>query len=410
MKKILIVGGGASGLMAAINAANSNTKVTIFEKNDRVGKKLLATGNGKCNLSNLNFSFDFYHSDNKELLPLYFNQFGVNETVSVFKELGLMIKEKNGYLYPFSEQASVVLDLLRYRADLLGIEIKTDISISKITKSDNIFKVIVDDNIYEFDSIILACGSKAGLSKKDIDNTLVDGYTLAKQLGHTVTKLFPSLVQVRCKEDFFKSIAGVRSECSITLYDEKNAIARENGELQLTDYGISGICVFQMSGLIAREKAKGKSLHVVIDFMPEYDEEEFELFLNARLMSYSGQSIEKFFLGLINKKLCMLFIKNALLKPDDIVCDKNLPKILEACLLLKQFVLEIDDVNPMFNAQVCCGGIRLSEVNEHLESKICKNLYFCGEILDVDGKCGGYNLQWAWTSGVIAGIYASKGV
>lgn len=409
MKNILIIGGGASGLMAAINAANEKTKVTVFEKNDRIGKKILATGNGKCNLGNVNFSMDYYHSDNKELLPVYFNKVGMQETISIFKELGLMIKEKNGYLYPLSEQASVVLDILRYRCEFLGVDIKTDIIISDIAKTDDKFIVTANNSIYRFDAVILACGSMAGLSKKEKDLTKLSGYDMAKKLGHSITKLYPSLVQLRCKDNFFKSISGVRSECTITLYNEEKAIEREHGELQITDYGISGICVFQMSGLVARELDKGNKIHAVIDFMPEYDEEEFELWLNARLITYSSQSIERFFLGLINKKLCALFIKLAGLKPDDKVCDKNLPKILEACILLKQFVVEIDSVNPFENAQVCSGGVKLTEVNECLESRICKNLYLCGEILDVDGKCGGYNLQWAWTSGIIAGLCAQRG-
>lgn len=403
---IIVIGGGASGMIAAIAAAKNGANVIILEKNDRVGKKILSTGNGKCNLTNLDFSLDKYFSTDAYKLPEYFGKFNEKSTISFFGECGLMLKNKSGYIYPGCEQASVVLDVLRHMLDVFNIKEITNAGVMSIVKKDNKFHVKADKE-YIADRVILACGSMAGVSGKDKNAPGESGYGLAKQLGHSIVPVLPSLVQVECEEEFFSAIAGVRAEGTVTVYDELNAIARDNGEIQLTNYGISGIPVFQLSGLISRSLREKKKLYAVLDFMPELDEEAFTEFIKGRISSFRGETVESYFLGTINKKITTLIIKLGGLKPTDIVSEEIDEKLYTASIMMKQFVVTIKATKGIENAQVCTGGVRLSEVDDRLASLKCDGLYLCGEMLDVDGKCGGYNLQWAWTSGFIAGSYSS---
>lgn len=403
---ICVVGGGASGMIAAIAAAKNGANVYILEKNDRVGKKILSTGNGKCNLTNLDFSIDKYNSTNNKKLAKFFDLFNEKSTISFFGECGLMLKNKSGYIYPSCEQASVVLDVLRHMLDVFAIKVITDAGVTNIRKEGSSF-VIKADKEYIADRVIIACGSLASLGKKELSTSGITGFELAKRFGHNIVDVLPALVQVECYEDFFSQIAGVRADACITLYDENNAIARESGELQLTNYGISGIPVFQLSGLISRELNDKKKLYAVIDFMQELDEEAFSEFIRARISSFKGESIESYFLGMLNKKICSLIMKLNGLKPTDTVREEIYDELFKVSVMMKQFVVSIKSPKGIENAQVCTGGVSLDEVDDTLMSNMVEGLYLCGEMLDVDGKCGGYNLQWAWTSGFIAGSYAS---
>lgn len=403
---VFVIGGGASGMISAIAAARNGAKVTILEKNDRIGKKILSTGNGKCNLTNLDFSMDKFFSSDADKLEMYFDLFNEKSTISFFGECGLMLKNKGGYIYPGCEQASAVLDVLRHMLDVFGVKVITDSGVVSIEHKKDIFCIKTNRDYYA-DRVILACGTMAGITGKDKNAIGESGYNLAKAFGHTIVPVLPSLVQVECEEDFFNSIAGVRAEGSVTLYDEINAVARDCGEIQLTNYGISGIPVFQLSGLISRELKNKKKLYAVIDFMQELDEEAFTEFIKARMNSFRGETVENYFLGTINKKLTMLIMKLNGLKPTEIVSEDVFEKLYKASVMMKQFVVTIKSTKGIENAQVCTGGVRLSEVDKHLMSNFMPGLFLCGEMLDVDGKCGGYNLQWAWTSGFIAGSFAA---
>lgn len=404
--EVCVIGGGASGMMAAIAAAKNGANVYILEKNDRVGKKLLSTGNGKCNLTNLDFSIDKYNSTDNKQLAKYFELFNPKSTIAFFGECGLLLKNKSGYIYPSCEQASVVLDVLRHMMDVFGVKIYTESGVEKIIKQNNKF-TIYGHNRYEADRVILACGSMAGVGNKDKNMPGLLGYDLAKSFGHSLISVLPSLVQLECEEDFFSSIAGVRTECEITIYNENGALCREEGELQITNYGISGIPVFQLSGLVARHLKKKEKLYAVIDFMPELDEEAFSEFIKARINSFKGETVENYFLGMLNKKVCSLIMRLNGLKPNSVVEENLFETIFIASIMMKQFVVSIKNTKNIQDAQVCCGGIPLNEVDNHLMSKIESGVFICGEMLDVDGKCGGYNLQWAWTSGYIAGSFSS---
>ena len=395
-------------MMAAIMAARNNAEVTVFEKNDRVGKKILSTGNGKCNLTNMSMDMSMYNSCDKDEIAGYFSLFDEKSTIRIFNEFGLLLKDKNGYVYPNSEQASVVLDVLRHMMDILNVKVVTNNGVTGIVCKEDGYEVTAIEGKYRFDAVIVATGSRAGLSNKDKSFVGMEGYEIAKKMGHSVVDVLPALVMVECEETFFKAVAGVRSECTVTLFNENRAIGREFGEVQFTDYGISGIVVFQLSGEISRRLNKKEKLYCVIDLLPQFDEDTFEEYFSNRVRQYMGLTVDEFFLGILNKKLCALVIKQAGLKPENVIDENNMSAVYGACLLMKQLTVTVRSTKGYENAQVCCGGVALHELNDRLESKLHKNLYFCGEVVDVDGKCGGYNLQWAWTSGAIVGDSCSR--
>lgn len=404
-KRIAVIGGGPAGITAAITATQNGAEVTIFERNERIGKKILATGNGKCNLSNRKMDLSCFHTSDEEKLADCLKRFGVEETTDFFENLGLMIKEKNGGLYPASEQAAVVLDVLRIAVSSNKIKVRTETKVTKIcsieTRRGNGFEVYIGKEKEFFDKVILACGSKAAPKTGSDGN----GYDLAKNLGHRIIPVVPSLVQLKCSDSFCKALSGIRAEACVHIFENEKELCRESGEVQLTDYGISGIPVFQLSALVNKRLLDRKpgELTAVIDFLPEMDINSFQTFRNNRMQHVSDISVEDFFTGMLNKKLMMLFIKLAGLNPTakvNSVSPKQLAAAFEYC---KGLTFHINGNNGFENAQVCAGGVDLKELNNNLESKKVPGLFFAGEILDVDGRCGGYNLQWAWTSGFIAG-------
>lgn len=406
-KRVGIIGAGASGMAAAIAAARAGAVVTVLESGDRPGKKILATGNGKCNLGNLDLECENYYSGDTDFLKERLREFGVQETIDFFDSIGLSVRAVNGYLYPFSEQASSVLDALRFEIKSLGVHIICGQKIQRIVKrkSTEDFLVTSEDKAYTFDAVILACGGMAA-PKTGSDGS---GYQLARQLGHTVSKVVPSLVQLKCREDWFKSVAGVRAKACISVVDKGKIVASEYGELQFNDYGISGIPVFQLSRIVNYWLTNRKEVEVQIDFFPEFEGDNFSRDMyDRRAKLLSSRTVEEYFTGLLNKKIMLLLIRMAGIKTSDnaITVDKSeLKKVYEMCRALKVHVVGNKGFD---NAQVCAGGVPLNEIKRNMESKQMQGLYFAGEILDVDGKCGGYNLHWAWCSGIIAGRSAAK--
>lgn len=405
---ILIVGGGASGMFAAISAASNGANVTIYEHNSILGKKILQTGNGKCNLTNKDFRIDYYNSNNLDLINNYFTQFDEDDAITTFKSFGLILKEKNGYIYPLCEQASVVRDILELQVKEYNVTIKTDILVESIRQnSDGGYTVISNIGEHSFDKVILACGSYAGLRKTERIPSNIDGYSLAYHLGHSIVPVKPALTQLICKEDFFKQISGVRSECMISLICNGSCVGTEYGELQITEYGISGIPVFQLSRIVGANS--DKNFQALIDFMPSVNEEDFITLMQDRILIYQGATAKEFFLGILNNKISDLLINLAGLSQDSIIDDSNEDAIILATSLIKCFTVNIKGTKSFENAQACSGGIPLSEVDDSCQSIKRSGLYIIGEMLDVDGKCGGYNLQWAWTTGYIAGRAAAIG-
>ena len=404
-KQIGIIGGGAAGMMAAITAAWEGAEVTVLERNDRVGKKILQTGNGKCNLGNRMLTPDCYHGGDRAWIGQALERFSTEDTIDFFRKIGLLVKEKNGYLYPVSEQAAGVLDVLRYELQSQKVEILYNCKIQNAKRLED-GKIHISDGEKEwlFDAVVLACGGKAAPATGSDGS----GWKIAKKLGHTCVPPVPALVQLRCQEtDLLKSMAGVRVDSRIRILCDGAETETERGELQLTEYGISGIPVFQLSRNVNYMLREQKRIVAEIDFLPDMTQEAYQDMQTARRKLMGERTAEEFFTGIIHKKLMSVLLKQAGIRLN--VLAKEIPeeKMRYFYELCRCFRVHITASNPYENAQVSAGGIAISEVTRDMESRICPGVYFAGEILDVDGRCGGYNLQWAWSSGYIAGYHAA---
>lgn len=403
--KIGIIGAGASGMMAAVAAAEQGAEVILIEKNERIGKKILATGNGKCNLSNLDFSVEKYYCDNQKKMLDIFKQFSVEDALAFFQSKGLMLRDKDGYVYPYSEQASTVLDFFRNLLlnSKITIETGQKIETAYFHKDKGLFVVKSENKHWMFDRLIIACGGPAALKDKEGQT----GFVIAKNFGHTIKKCMPALVQLKSDDKFLKAMAGVRFKAAISVLIDKKVAAKEQGEVQFTDYGISGIPVFQISRLAAYALDENRDVTVVVNFFPDYSKEEFSKMIRERYQANQNATLEEFLTGTVNKKIHQALMKNCGYKPEERILRIGLSKIENYMQLYAGLKIHITATNGMTNAQVSAGGVILNEVCENMESSKQAGLFFAGEVLDVDGKCGGYNLQWAWTSGYVAGKAAA---
>ena len=401
MKKIAVIGGGASGLMAAIAAAGEGASVTIFEKNDRVGKKILQTGNGKCNYTNTNMIPEcFYSSTDNGLISKILSSFDEKKVVDFFEKLGIVPRIRNGGIYPYPETATAVLDVLRMEIDRLGIRVKELYHLTDLKKIND--KFIIKNE--KFDNVILSTGGKSA-PKTGSDG---EGYKIAKKFGHKIIKPLPALTQLKSEAGYFKSLSGVRAEATLSLYIEDEFIRSSHGELQLVDSGLSGICTFELSSLASRALNEGKRVSLRINFFKDYSKTQFFEFLKKRIEMYPERTAEQILTGIFNKKLALTLLKLSSVKSSTVVnkiAEDNLSLIADN---VSAFRVEINDVGDFNKSQVTSGGISLLELTDKLESCKCRGLYFAGEILDVDGICGGYNLQWAWSSGYCAGRAAAN--
>ncbi len=397
---VLVVGGGASGMIAAIIAARRGKSVLLIEKKEKLGKKILATGNGKCNFSNTYYDETVYRTDTQAIIAPILKQFSVEDTIAFFRELGIEPKEKNGYLYPASMQAAAMVEVLIIEIKRLQVKIQLEEGVVSILKKGSNYVVRTDKSSYQAKAVILATGGKAS-SKLGSDGS---GYELAKSLGHTIVPVTEALVALRSPLKLFKQIAGIRCNARVTVViNGKNAVS-EVGELQLTDYGISGIPVFQVSRYVTRALYQGKSVDVMLDLLPDMTKEDTLQLLLNRLQSRPEKTAKEFLIGLFPYKLAFLLIKEAGIKEDEMVGQINTHRLNALIELIKSFRVPIKSANGFEQAQVCAGGVSAGEVSSStLESHLAKGLYLTGELLDVEGTCGGYNLQWAWSTGYVAG-------
>lgn len=397
---VIVIGGGASGMTAAIAAARAGADVCILEHGPRVGKKLLSTGNGRCNLTNSDQNLKYYRGSHPEFILEALRQFSLQDTLKFFGELGVYTKNRNGCLYPQCDQASAVLDALRMEIMRLGVETECEIRVKKIMPGDGGFLIETGKGARTCGKVILAAGSKAA-PKTGSDGS---GYELAKALGHRVITPVPALVPLKAEGDFFKSIAGVRVDARVTIKVDGRAVCVDTGELQLTAYGISGIPVFQVSRYASTALLAGRKAEAVVDFLPGFDRESWNAFLNRRIRDNGHKTMEQFFVGLFHKKLIPVLLKKAGVartRLADSLSEREWALLSET---IHGFTVRITGTGSFDSAQVCSGGVDTGEVDGHtMESKKIPGLYFAGEILDVDGACGGYNLQWAWSSGFTAG-------
>lgn len=389
---IAVIGGGASGLVAAIVAARDGASVIIAERNNRVAKKILSTGNGRCNITNRLLNPSRYFGD-RAFASSVLSQVDLYNILDFFESIGIIcIEEDNGKMFPRSLQAATVCDLLREEIGRLGITVVTNFFVKSI-KKDNVFLLSNGTEQIEASKVILCCGGKAA----PMLGTDGSSYSLAENFGHTKTKLYPSLVQLKT-EDTMKALKGVKINCMVTLFVDSKKIEQDFGEVLFTEYGISGPPIFNISSKASCAVDSGKTIEVSLDLTDDIFFPDLCSLIEKRLNKFAYFDDENKLNGLLHKKIGYEIVKRAKTSK-------------EMASLIKNFKMKITGTTGFENAQVTSGGIVTNEINnETMESKKIKGLYITGEMLNVDGSCGGFNLQFAWSSGMIAGKYAAKGV
>lgn len=453
---VAVIGGGAAGMMAAIEAARAGAIVTLIEKNPQLGKKLATTGNGRCNYTNLDMSdriggkFRGFHP---EFAAPSLDALPPEAVLDWFRAIGVEPRFRGSYVYPNSDQASAVVDALREELHRLSVKVHYNAevkNIQRIEKDAGYFMIQCTDAVVKADRVILAAGSKA--APKTGSNG--DGYFIARKLGHTIVPYVPALCGIRCAGDAFRALAGIRTEAALELSVDGRCVDREAGELQLVDYGISGIPVFQLSRYAAYALQEGKKAAVYINFLPGFTEAgaavrnskraysdsgistiEVSAAKNAqnaraevsccaakaedpkdlavqlyrqRQEQLAGRKMESFFTGLLHQKLGQLLLRMASVRPELPVAELSEKQLRSLASLSIRFKAECVEMNGFLQAQVVAGGVDTTEVDSGtMASRLVPGLYFAGEVLDIDGICGGYNLQWAWASGFVAGRHAA---
>lgn len=413
-RTVAVIGGGAAGMMSAIEAARAGAIVTLIEKNAQLGKKLATTGNGRCNYTNLDMvdriggKFRGFHPEFAEaaldVLP-------PEAVLDWFREIGVEPRFRGSYVYPNSDQASAVVDALREELHRRSVKVHYNAEVKSVQRVDDAYFLIqCTDAVVKADRVILAAGSKA--TPKTGSNG--DGYFIARKLGHTIVPYVPALCGIHCAGDAFRALAGIRTEAALELVVDGHCVDRETGELQLVDYGISGIPVFQLSRYAAYALQEGKKAAVYINFLPGFTdkaedpkERALQLF-QQRQQRLVGRKMESFFTGLLHQKLGQLLLRMANVRPELPIAELSEKQLRSLASLSVRFKAECVEMNGFQQAQVVAGGVDTSEVDPRtMASRLVPGLYFVGEVLDIDGICGGYNLQWAWASGYVAGRHAA---
>ncbi len=407
-RDLIVVGAGASGLMAAITAARSGASVVVLNHHADPGRKILSTGNGKCNFTNEVQEIRCYHSDDPDLVSRSLERFSWKDTIAFFEELGVYAKQKNGYYYPLSEQASTIRNALLDEAEHLHVEIVNEVNIADVSCEDGIFFVEMKPESYEARRCILATGGKAA-PKTGSDGT---GYVYAVGMGHTLISPLPALVPLTSKERWLRRMNGVRCDGSIVLLIDGQEAASERGELQFADGAVSGIPVFQVSRFASVALSERHRVEAVLDLSPDFSAEELSRMLMDGADRLGGyKSWYQIISGICNQKIAAMLCEKLNLPyvpAHQFSRETGLRQSAAIASELKHTVVPVSGTGYMEYAQTTCGGIPLAEIGPDMQSKIVPGLYFAGEILNVDGACGGYNLQWAWTSGYLAGLHAAE--
>lgn len=396
MCDIVIIGGGVSGVVSAIKSFNGRNRITILERNDKCLKKLLLTGNGRCNYFNDDTSISNYHSMREDLLDKVINSDNMSRVLDFYNELGIIPKIKNGYYYPFSNQASTVRDALMFEVMKLGISIKYNYLVEKIKRSNN--KFIINDSIV-CDKVIIATGS-CSYPKTGSDGM---GYDFLRKFGHNIIKPLPALVQLNSDFKYCRELSGIRSDVILSLYEDDEFISSSVGEVQLTDYGISGICTFNLSHFVTRGLDVGKKEVIKVNFLPFIKDNYMEWF-NTYSNKHNDKNIYMLLCNILNYKLVKVILKVCSI--DNETYYNELDYNSRSLLIdnLTNFKFNIVSTKDFNFSQVCNGGVSLDEVNlSTFESLIVDGLYITGEVLDINGNCGGYNLICAVISGILVG-------
>ena len=400
--RIGIIGGGAAGMAAALAASEyENAQIVLMERQARLGKKLSATGNGRCNLSNIHASQGGYHGEDRHFHEYALNQYPPTETLKWFSSLGLYtVTEPSGKVYPYSDQANSVVDVLRFSLERPNIQVLTDFEVQKVRKDGAVFSVTAKSETLEFDRLIIACGGLAGTK---LGGTM-SGYKLLRSFGHKCTKLRPTLVQVKTSWPGVSALKGVRANCKAVIYQNGKPHRGSEGEIQFTEFGLSGPVIYEIS----RDACQGGGeWECTLDFLPDISSDALTELLHKRISS--RLTAEDLFTGILHNRLGRVIVKEAGIRGNLPICDLREDQLFDAVALAKGFTVGLTEPLGMDAAQVTAGGIVTNEFDpETMQSHLVPGLYACGEVLDVDGDCGGYNLQWAWSSGRLAGFSAGK--
>ena len=399
-----IIGGGASGMAAALAAAeNPNNQVILFERQARVGRKLQATGNGRCNLTNLYAGKQGYHGSDPGFASGAIGAFRPEETLRWFQSLGLFtVAEESGRVYPYSDQANSVVDVLRFALEKPNIRLLTGFEVSRVRKNNPGFTVENGEEAYICDKLIVACGGIAG---SKLGGTMA-GYNVLGKLGHRSTRLRPTLVQLKSDWSGVAGLKGVRANCHVQIFHDGILHAQSSGELQFTEYGLSGPVIFEVS----RDACQGAGdWRCVMDFLPQMGADALLAELQRR--TTTNLPTDELLTGILHNRLGRVLTKAAGVRNGQPVADLMEGELKAVCRAVKAFEVSLTEPMGMDHAQVTAGGVLTGDFDPNtMESKIVPGLYACGEVLDIDGDCGGYNLQWAWSSGRCAGLSAGKEV
>ena len=399
--KIGIIGAGASGMAAALAAAeNPDVEVLVLERQSRVGRKLLATGNGRCNLTNLHALEGGYHGESPDFSRAALTRFSPEETLAWFRSLGLYtVAEPSGRVYPYSDQANSVVDVLRLAMDKPNITLITGFQVEKIRREPDGFTLSSREDSYFCHKVIVACG---GLAGSKLGGTM-SGYQLLGKLGHRSTRLRPALVQIKCGWGGVVGLKGVRANCHVKILWDEALFAQSTGELQFTEMGLSGPVIFEISRDVCFGKGDWRAR---LDFLPEMSPEELEEMLLER--QRRNFPMEELLTGILHNRLGRVLTKAAGIGGRQ-AGELTREEIAQVCRAVKDFDIPLTEPLGMDSAQVTAGGVLTENfAPQTMESRLVPGLYACGEVLDVDGDCGGYNLQWAWSSGRTAGLHAGK--
>ena len=392
--KVGIIGGGASGMMSAILLNREGFDVTILEKNSTLGKKILMTGNGRCNYFNQDIDVDKYYTSDYEFLKTIVNEKNILKAKEFLNSIGLVPRIKNGYYYPMSNTATSVLNAFVTEIERLKIKTILDSEINSIKKIENKYQIVVNDKKMLFDKIIIAIGSKAGLKENA-------NYELLNSLGIKMTPILPALCPLVLNGDFFNKWSGIRTEAIVSIYENDKFLKSDLGEVQLTDYGISGICVMNLSSLVSKALYQKQKVKVHLNFLPNIEKENIDKWLTLRDNTLYQRTVIELLESIIPYKLLYILVSKAGIKSN---CHyKSLTQKEKDDLInnLSDLTLEIRETKEIFKGQVVTGGIPINRVKTTLEDKEYVGLYYTGEILDVDGICGGFNLGFAWLSSIV---------
>lgn len=413
--KVIIVGAGAAGMCAAIIAARNGADVLILEKNQTVGKKLSMTGNGRCNLSHAGIVPEDYNQSARTYLPSLFRQISEKDVRDFLKSIGVLIREEEGGLYPYSGQASSVVEAFQSEIRHLGVRVIDQVQVKQVIPKSQIFSIRTSSTLYEADAVILSCGGMAG-PKSTMSSG--DGYYMASRLGMKTIPPLPALVRLKSTDADLPKQSGLRIEARVSFFVREEGkrdrlIATEEGEIQITEGGISGIPVLQASAMVASALSSfsltGKQRMIAkLNLFPDYSDQEYHNICEERKTRRRNRQLGELFNGFSHSLLTEMILKRNGVKPEmaaESVSSVSLEKIFQ---MYRNLEISISATDSFSSAQVTAGGVDLSEVNEHLESKKVPGVFLAGELLNVNGRCGGYNLHFAWVSGIIAGREASN--